>query len=156
MNTEKFFLIAIIISLFLLYKLKKPKLNIKLKEDNDEHIQDQINKMNKYSREKQLDNDTPTDIPQELLKENKIELVNFYAPWCGHSKQFMPLFNKIKSHLKNRINVYSLNCDENVSQCNRHNIEGFPTLKLFVNDESIEYNGPRDFNGIIEFVNQYI
>ena len=36
-----------------------------------------------------------------FIAENKIVLVQFYAPWCGHCKQFAPEFEAAATTLRN-------------------------------------------------------
>lgn len=84
-------------------------------------------------------------------------LVMFYAPWCGHCKRLKPEFEKAASLLKSNdppITLAKVDCTEGgKSTCNRFQVQGYPTLKIFKSGEvSAEYNGPREANGISKYM----
>jgi hypothetical protein len=40
----------------------------------------------------------------------------------------------------------SLNCEENPETCRTQNIRGYPTIRLYINDQAVEYTSPdREF-----------
>ena len=42
----------------------------------------------------------------------KDRLILFYAPWCGHCKKFIPIWNNISRNLKDlNIETYTFNMD---------------------------------------------
>lgn len=86
---------------------------------------------------------------EDLVDNNKILLL-YYLPTCGHCKEFMPVWNNIKSGLP--ITTKEINCSENNELCNRDNIEGVPTIRLVTSNKVIEYDGNRDYENIVNFV----
>lgn len=57
----------------------------------------------------------------------------FYAPWCGHCKRFMPVWDKFWRENKDRtdVTITKINCDENKDFAKKAGISGFPTLKYY-------------------------
>jgi len=84
-------------------------------------------------------------------------LVMFYAPWCGHCKRLKPEFEKSAGDLlKNDppVTLAKVDCTEaGKDVCNRFEVRGYPTLKIFRNGElSSDYNGPREAAGITKYM----
>ena len=98
------------------------------------------------------------------LDKNNMNLVLFYAPWCGYCKVLMPdwekLYNTYDSKTVNnkKVNIVKVNCDENKVMAEQYDIQGFPTIKLLsVNDDGTlklyDYDDERSFSKIEQFVN---
>lgn len=98
-----------------------------------------------------LDNNTPN---------SKASFTLYYTTWCGHSKMFQPVWKEFMEHvnknLSNKVEVKSVNCEENEESCKTEKIYGYPTCILYVNNERIMYNGPRTVKGLLDFVNENI
>jgi len=98
----------------------------------------------------------------ELKFKNKYNienptLINFYATWCEHSKNFMPLWKKIKTELKQKeINLIEVNCDKKKEKCKKFNIHEFPTIKMFFNEKMYSFDDSRSYDNIMKFVTNTI
>lgn len=92
---------------------------------------------------------------QEIYISNKIidtilsdiGYIQFYAPWCGHCKHYVPVYTELGKLIqekkdKNLLLLGAFNCTQ--SNCNdlltALNIEGFPTMK-FVKITKDTYKG---------------
>jgi protein disulfide-isomerase A1 len=80
-------------------------------------------------------------------------LVLFYAPWCGHCKKFHPEYEKAAKTLKKE-NLYLAKVDATVEKklAEKFEIQGFPTVKLFIKGEDIEYTGGRKEQEVINWM----
>ena len=80
-------------------------------------------------------------------------LVLFYAPWCGHCKKFHPEYEKAAKTLRKE-NLYLSKVDATVEKklAERFEIQGFPTVKLFIKGEDIEYTGGRKEQEVINWM----
>ena len=70
----------------------------------------------------------------QALEENDFLMVEFYAPWCGHCKEFAPEYDRLAKNLKkanSEIRIAKIDGTQNEDIGNKYNIEGFPTLKFF-------------------------
>ncbi|KAJ8978564.1 hypothetical protein NQ317_012087 [Molorchus minor] len=88
------------------------------------------------------------------LDTNKDVLVEFYAPWCGHCKQLVPIYDKVGEHFKDNENVVIAKMDATANELEHTKVSSFPTIKLYKKDDNkiVEYNGPRTFEGLTKFV----
>ena len=60
-------------------------------------------------------------------------LVEFYAPWCDHCKQFAPEYVKAAEILKKKkIRVAKIDGSENREIVDKYNVKGYPSLIYFV------------------------
>lgn len=98
---------------------------------------------------------------QTTNANNKYTLVFYYMPGCGHCRQFVPEWDKVKnsvlnSDLKLFINLEEVNSNENPSRCSRDGIRGFPTIILIKPDGSrVLYNDyPRTYKSVMAFIQE--
>ncbi|KAI8322991.1 thioredoxin-domain-containing protein [Martensiomyces pterosporus] len=94
-----------------------------------------------------------------LTKENFAEktstgpwFVKFYAPWCPHCQTLAPVWDKLAAETRSKINVGKVNCDEASVLCSKYNVQGYPTLKLLWDAETVDYKGERKLESFKTFV----
>jgi len=95
------------------------------------------------------------------LENHETALVMFYAPWCGHCKRLKPEFDKASKDLLSNdppVTLAKIDCTEGGKDtCNRFEVRGYPTLKIFRNGElSQDYNGPREAGGIVKYMRSQV
>lgn len=74
--------------------------------------------------------------------------VKFFAPWCPHCSAMASAFQRLGDALKGQVNVVEVDCVANRAVCVSYSVQGFPTLRLFNEGESTEYNGSRTFEAM--------
>jgi thiol-disulfide isomerase/thioredoxin len=93
-------------------------------------------------------------------QNSNIKLKLFYANWCGHCRDFKPIFEgKITDLLYDLpVKLETIDCDDNRELAEKYNISSFPTLILEINDIPIEYDKKkrREPELILEFVKKNI
>ena len=72
---------------------------------------------------------------ENILKNKKSTFILFYAPWCGFSQRFLPIFEKCA--LDTSLQCYRMMVDELPQLCERYQIEVYPTIIFFENGEPV-------------------
>lgn len=94
-----------------------------------------------------------TNFDQVVFDESKNVLVEFYAPWCGHCKQLVPIYDSLGENYSKNKDVVIAKMDSTVNELEHTKITSFPTIKLYTKENKvIDYNGERTLEGLIKFV----
>ncbi|KAG2692604.1 hypothetical protein I3843_08G059200 [Carya illinoinensis] len=86
-------------------------------------------------------------------------LVDFYAPWCGHCKRLSPQLDEAAptlSSLKEPIVIAKVNADKFTRLARKYDIDGFPTLKVFMHGVPVEYKGPRKADLLVRYLKKFV
>ncbi|KAI7840070.1 hypothetical protein COHA_006200 [Chlorella ohadii] len=93
---------------------------------------------------------------EDKLKSAKYALVEFYAPWCGHCKALVPEYAKAATALKEYstdVILAKLDATEEKEVAGKHEIQGYPTLKWFVDGKvAMDYSGGRTADDIVRWI----
>lgn len=161
-------IIAILIVLLIILYICNNILNKKDNSTNDCNCA--VNpKLKNYQIEEQMSSENLSKNPEKRdenknILNNKNRLCLYYAEWCGYSRQFLPVWAKLKSSilstkLKNKVDVFEFECDNDKEICqkNRNIIQGYPTVILHKLDgKNIPYEGKREVEAIINFIEKEI
>jgi len=84
-------------------------------------------------------------------------LVLFYAPWCVHCTQFMPIYQNIANQLEQNgitLTCGMINCDTYKAVPDAFALRGFPTLILFVKGKQLTYKGQRTVSDLMTWLKE--
>ncbi|CAD5216535.1 unnamed protein product [Bursaphelenchus okinawaensis] len=91
---------------------------------------------------------------QVARDKSKNVLVEFYAPWCGHCKSLVPIWNELGEKYKDHENIVIAKMDATANEVADVDIKSFPTIKFFPagSDEIIDYKSDRTLEGFTNFL----
>lgn len=81
---------------------------------------------------------TDQNFSEEVLKSEKIVLVDFWASWCVPCQMLAPIIEEVAEELKEKIKVGKLNVDQNPLTSATFMIDILPTLALFKNGRIVK------------------
>jgi thioredoxin 1 len=75
---------------------------------------------------------------EEVLKESKPVLVDFWAVWCAPCRMIAPVIDEIAETYGGKIKVGKVNVDDNSKIPNQYGIRSIPTVMLFKDGQVAE------------------
>ena len=78
------------------------------------------------------------DMFESTIADNKLVLVDFWAPWCGPCRIVAPVLDEIAGEHGDKVTIAKVNTDENQAVASKHGIMSIPTMMLFKNGEKID------------------
>ena len=74
-----------------------------------------------------------SDFEEKVLSasENKLIVVDFWAPWCGPCKQLTPIMEKVAGENQDGFDLVKINIDENKEIAAQLRIQSIPTVFAF-------------------------
>lgn len=88
---------------------------------------------------------------------NKIKVYNFNTTWCGHSRNFQPVWDTFTKTIidDDNILVIDAKCDDSTNDTlvKKYNIAGFPTIIIDDGTSFKTYNNERTVNGLRNALN---
>jgi len=86
--------------------------------------------------------------------KEKDVLVEFYAPWCGHCKQLVPIYDELAKKFEDDATVVVAKIDSTQNELEHVKIQSFPTIKLYKKGDNkvVDYDGERTLEGLSTFL----
>ena len=74
----------------------------------------------------------------ELLKDEKLVIVDFWAVWCGPCRMIAPILDQISEEMADKVSVVKCNVYDCEDVAMRYRIMNIPTLLFFKNGEMVD------------------
>jgi thioredoxin 1 len=76
---------------------------------------------------------------EEVLKSDKLVLVDIWAEWCTPCKIMLPIMEElVKDNEGEAVKIVKMNIDENQATTQKYNVMSIPTFLFFKNGEVIK------------------
>lgn len=95
-----------------------------------------------------------TNFDDVVFNKDKDVLVEFYAPWCGHCKQLVPIYDELAEKYKDNEAIVIAKIDATANELEHTKITSFPTLKFYRKGDNqvVDYTGERTVDGFSKFL----
>jgi len=74
----------------------------------------------------------------ELLKDPRPLIVDFWAEWCGPCRMIAPIIEELAETYKGKVNIGKLDVDENNEISTRFGIRNIPTILFFKHGQLVD------------------
>ncbi|EPS69921.1 hypothetical protein M569_04842 [Genlisea aurea] len=93
----------------------------------------------------------------DFIESNKFAMVEFYAPWCGHCRALAPEYAAAAEDLKDEdVVLAKVDAAEEADLSQKYDVQGFPTIYLFVDGVHKLYTGLRTKDSIVSWLKKKI
>lgn len=75
---------------------------------------------------------------QEVLKSDRLTVVDFWAPWCGPCLALGPTIDALASEYDGKVNVGKVNVDENPNLSVEYGVTSIPCILYIKNGEVVD------------------
>ena len=75
---------------------------------------------------------------KSVINNDKVSLVDFWAPWCGPCKMLTPIIEEVAKEMGDKVFIGKLNVDDNPIIAGRYKVMSIPTLLIFKNGKIID------------------
>jgi len=110
---------------------------------------------------------------QAVVNAHAFTMVNFYADWCPHCKQFAPTWAKFEEAVNSgheqvkdadgevaNVRVLKINCVDFQDACREQKVRGFPSIRLYRRGQEGKnfqvHQGPRTQEGLNAWVRSVV
>lgn len=96
---------------------------------------------------------TDASFVSDVLQSDKPVLVDFWADWCMPCKKVDPLLNEIANEMGDKVQIVSLNIDENPETTRAYRVMSVPTLTIFKGGEPVNsVTGAKPKSALVNFI----
>lgn len=90
------------------------------------------------------------------ITKSEYAIAVFHMNWCGHCKQFIPIFDKASSyHLTEQFSFLKINCDHK-DICKAYDVDRFPTIKVYHKGKELKAEPVHELEAFLEFIDKLI
>ena len=76
---------------------------------------------------------------EDVLKEKKVTVLDFWAPWCGPCRMLVPVIDTLASEYEGKdVTIAKINVEDNQDLAQKYAVRGIPTVLIFKDGELVE------------------
>lgn len=96
------------------------------------------------------------DFETEVVKNEKLVLVDFFATWCMPCKMLGPVLEQVSQKVGDEFDVIKLDIDQNMELARKYGVMSIPTMVVMKGGEEVDrVVGFRQADQIIEAVRKH-
>lgn len=107
---------------------------------------------------------TAQNFEQEVVKSDKLAVVDVYAPWCPHCQKLAPIITDLSNEYVGRVKIGKLNADnqdpaqrENYNFAIKEGLSGYPGIWIYKDGKRVEtLSGSRTKEELKEIIEKYL
>lgn len=100
---------------------------------------------------------TDNTFKQNVLEQNGVIVVDFWAQWCGPCRKLTPLLEQIQNEFKDEIKIFKIDADKNINTSKEYGISSLPSVLIFKDGEVKEIMaGMMQKSAIISNIKKYL
>jgi len=93
----------------------------------------------------------------EIINQEQLTLVDFYADWCGPCKTLAPILQEVKLVLKDEVKIIKINVDQHQDLASEFMVRGVPTMLLFKKGELLwRQSGVMSRNDLVKVIREHL
>jgi thioredoxin 1 len=81
---------------------------------------------------------TDANFDAEVLKADKLSMIDFWAPWCGPCLALGPTIDALATEYSGKVNVGKINVDENPNVSINYGITSIPCVLFIKNGQVVD------------------
>ena len=81
---------------------------------------------------------TDSNFETEVMKSDKVTLVDFWAEWCGPCRMIGPTVDQLATEYDGKANIGKLNVDENPNVSIQFGIRNIPAVLFIKNGQVVD------------------
>jgi len=85
--------------------------------------------------------------------ENEKTVILYKADWCGHCRAFKNTWEQLQKEVKD-VKFETIDADKDADKVQEAKIDGFPTLRVLVNNKIHEFNQERTLENVKSFIKE--
>ena len=74
----------------------------------------------------------------ELIKDERLVIVDFWATWCGPCRMLSPLLDEVEAEMSDKISVVKVNVDDASEIAMQYRVMSIPTLYFIKNGQIVD------------------
>lgn len=93
----------------------------------------------------------------EIINQEQLTLVDFYADWCGPCKTLAPILKEVKSVLQDEVKIIKINVDQHQDLAAEFMVRGVPTMLLFKKGQLLwRQSGVVGKNDLVKIIREHL
>ncbi len=81
---------------------------------------------------------TDSNFATEVINNNQVSIVDFWAEWCGPCRMVGPVIDQLATEYEGKANIGKVNVDENPNVAMEYGIRNIPAILFIKNGQVVD------------------